>query len=373
MKRILLFLLCALIVSASAQEPEKPKAPDDFRPNDLPVRALMLYGVPASSLEPFLAFVRHDLKHEGITHLIFQIDYNYEYKTHPELRADGAYTEAQIKSLVAACREAGVKLVPLLNCLGHQSWAEKTHKLLTTYPQLDETPNLYPGNKDIYCRSYCPNHPDVHRIVFDLLGEVAAAFEADALHVGMDEVFLIGEDNCPRCQGRDKAELFAQEVRTLRDFLHTKGVKLWLWGDRLLDGRATGLGKWEGSFNNTHRAIDLIPKDVVICDWHYDIASPTAAYLALKGFEVISCSWNKPPVAAAQVDDMVGLRTNNRQNKTLRGRFLGVMSTNWGGSDKFAERYRQLKASPAEPTKDTASAANFIRMCERVREVAEKK
>jgi hypothetical protein len=46
--------------------------------------------------------------------------------------------------------------------------------------------------------------------------------------------------------------------------------QLWLWGDRLLDGKLTGLGEWEASCNDTHAAVDLIPKDVVICDWHYD-------------------------------------------------------------------------------------------------------
>ena len=37
--------------------------------------------------------------------------------------------------------------------------------------------------------------------------------------------------------------------------------------------------------NQTYKveAVDLIPKDVFICDWHYERADPTAAYFALKG------------------------------------------------------------------------------------------
>ena len=105
---------------------------------ELPVRALMLLSPPPSSLEKFLDFVRHDLPREGVNHLIFQIDYAYEYKTHPELVAKNAYTRAQIKSLVAACREAHIKLIPLVNCLGHQSWAKTNNPLLTVYPQFPE-------------------------------------------------------------------------------------------------------------------------------------------------------------------------------------------------------------------------------------------
>ena len=51
------------------------------------------------------------------------------------------------------------------------------------------------------------------------------------------------------------------------------------------DGKTTGIGMWEASMNNTHRAVDLIPKDVVIADWHYERADPTAPYFAVKGFK----------------------------------------------------------------------------------------
>ncbi|MDR0574971.1 MAG: family 20 glycosylhydrolase [Tannerella sp.] len=56
-------------------------------------------------------------------------------------------------------------------------------------------------------KSYCPLHPDVHKIVFALIDELTAVFETDLFHAGMDEVFYIGDDKCPRCSGCDKAEL----------------------------------------------------------------------------------------------------------------------------------------------------------------------
>ena len=61
-----------------------------------------------------------------------------------------------------------------------------------------------------------------------------------------------------------------------------------MWGDRFLDGELTGLGKWEASMDDTAPAIDLVPKDIVICDWHYESAPPTAVYFAIKGFNVVS-------------------------------------------------------------------------------------
>lgn len=338
--------------------------PATAQPASMPVRAVMMFFPAAEVQTDFLAFVRDDLPREGVTHLILQIDYGYAYTSRPEMA--GPRTRDEIKAVVAACREAKIELIPLLNCLGHQSWAETTHRLLTAHPEFDETPGLYPKNEGIYCRSYCPNHPEVHAVMFDLLAEVAEVFEAKAVHVGLDEVFLIGEDACPRCRGRDPAELFAQEVRTLRDFLRSRGLKLWMWGDRLIDGATTGIGKWEASMNRTHRAIDLIPKDVVICDWHYESTPPTAAYFALKGFDVILCSWNQPAVAVEQAEHVTRLRAENARGP-IGGRLLGVMSTVWEQPTTFLPAYRALRAGGTAPEK--SAAANMQALFRRVREL----
>lgn len=116
----------------------------------------------------------------------------------------------------------------------------------------------------------------------------------------MDEVFYIGHDSCVRCGGHDKAELYAGEVTKIQNHLASQGKRLMIWGDRLIDGKTTGIGAWEASMNNTYRAIDLIPKDVFICDWHYERAEQTAVYFAMKGFDVATCPWRKPQIALQQ-------------------------------------------------------------------------
>ena len=81
---------------------------------------------------------------------------------------------------------------------------------------------------------------------------------------------------------------------------------MWILGDRLLDVKTTGLGIWEASFNNTYHAIDLIPKDVLICDWHYERAdnSKAALYFSMKGFRVLTCPWRNPSIAIIQINDL---------------------------------------------------------------------
>ncbi len=241
----------------------------------------------------------------GFNTVIVELDYNYEYESHPELRGKDPVTKETVKKIVKLCRENGLRLIPEFQSLGHQSWAKDTWALLTKYPQFDETPGRYPDNDSIYCRSWCPLNPDVNPIVFSLYDELLDVCEAKALHVGMDEVFLIGEDDCPRCKGKTKAELFAKAVNDIYDHLVKKrGVEMLMWGDRLLDTAATGYGPWDGSANQTAPAIDMIPKDIIICDWHYDKRDSyrSVPLLTEKGFRILPSSWRDPVATEAFVD-----------------------------------------------------------------------
>jgi hypothetical protein len=120
---------------------------------------------------------------------------------------------------------------------------------------------------------------------------------------------------------------------------------MWMWGDRFLDGAATGLGEWEASLNQTWPAIDRVPSDVVICDWHYDKAAPTAALFAAKGFSVVSSPWRKPDVAIGQLELVRSVR--GHANEAIASRMLGMLHTTWCGFGPFARGY--FGEGPADP------------------------
>lgn len=310
----------------------------------LTVRGFCIAAPQPKGLDAFVAFINDELAPRQVNTLILRVDYNYQFESHPELRDSVALSKAAVKKLVDACKRHNIRIIPQINLLGHQSWAGTTYNLLRVHPEFDETPHVkmptkyeWPNPDGLYCKSYCPLHPGVHAIVFDLVDEITNVFETNAFHAGMDEVFYIGDAKCPRCSGLDKAELFAGEVRKIRDHLALKNRELWIWGDRLIDGKTTGIGLWEGSYNNTHRAIDLIPKDVVICDWHYERPDQTAVYFAMKGFRVITCPWNNPQVATAQVDDMLKFR--QYATNPMKERYMGMMQTVWSGPTGFLDGF----------------------------------
>jgi len=321
----------------------QPMAEETASPT-LPVRGFAI-GVPSPErVDDFVEFIESELVPNNVNTLVLRVDFKYQYKSHPELRGEDALSKSNVRKIVKACRKGNIRLIPQINLLGHQSWRTKVSKLLEVYPEFDETPWIelpetyeWPNADGLYCKSYCPLHPEVHDVVFALVDEIVKVFNADAFHAGMDEVFYIGMDRCPRCGGHDEAELFAGEVSRIRSHLAQSGVELWIWGDRLIDGKATGIGEWEASMNSTHRAIDLIPRDVVINDWHYERADPTAPYFAAKGFAVVTCPWKLGEVAVTQIEDMVRFRNNS--TPTMRSHFAGVMQTIWSPADDFLDQY----------------------------------
>jgi hypothetical protein len=262
----------------------------------------------------------------GVNVVILEVNYNFQFRSHPELQAGGTngLRVGDVRGLVQTCRQNKIRLIPMFNCLGHQSWSSSTFPLLTKHPEFDETPDVPKNNKGIYCRSWCPLHPEVNKVVFALIDELIDAFAADAFHVGMDEVFLIASPSCPRCKGKDPAELFAKAVNDLHGHIvGEKKLTMLMWGDRLLADSKFGYEKWESSQNGTAAAIDRIPKDIILCDWHYETrvqGYPSVGYFQEKGFRVLPSSWRNKEAALAML-------TEAQRGATER--MIGHLCTTW--------------------------------------------
>jgi hypothetical protein len=209
-------------------------------------------------------------------------------------------------------------------CLGHQSWAKRTFPLLTKYPELDLTPGAFPENEGIYCREWDPMNPKTNEIVFALIDELIEVFEAEAFHVGMDEVFLLSSEHAPSTKDLDPADVFAKVVNDLHGHIvGRRGLVMLMWADRLIDGDKYDMGEWEASKNGTAPAIDKMPKDIILCPWHYELrdAYESVPMMMEKGFRVLSASWKNPE---ATVRLIRYARENQRDD-----RLVGHIFTTW--------------------------------------------
>ncbi len=329
---VILALLVVFVVSLPLAAQDSDKAwSEKWKAENKQWVACHLIGVRPDRIDAVEKLIVEGLVPLGFNAIVLEVDYGFQFKSHPELET-GGFNKEQARRIAAICRSHGIRLIPLMNCLGHQSWGPRPGALLAKYPQFDETPGIPHDDKEIYCREWCPSHPDVNKIAFELMDELIDAFQADAFHVGLDEVFLIGDKNCPRCKGKDVGDLFAKAVNELHGHLvGQKGVEMLMWSDRLLDSKATGYGRWEASDTGSARAIDLVPKDIIMCDWHYEMPStyqrmgqqtpfPSIQYFQEKGFRVLPAPWRNPEAAVPFLEVA-------RQNPT--DRMLGVLFTGW--------------------------------------------
>src|SRR5512133_3839730 len=92
-----------------------------FRSNVLPVKGFCI-GAPASKdVDDFVKFIDEGLAPRSVNTLILRVDYNFQYKNHPELCDSGALSRKDVKKIVEACKSHNIRIIPQVNMLGHQS------------------------------------------------------------------------------------------------------------------------------------------------------------------------------------------------------------------------------------------------------------
>ena len=302
------------------------------------IRAVHLRVKDADVTDKLVQYIKEGLKPLGVNLLCLEFNPGYNYKCFPEL-ADGSFGREQAKQVAAAAKEAGIKIVPLFMCLGHQGWRFEKNKLLKLHPEFDETPHV-PEDGDaektpdleFYCHSWCASNDDVYKYVFPMIDEIMDDFNTDCVHVGMDETFSMADENCPRCKGKDRAELFARTVKKLHEHITgEKGWKMMMWADRLNNADAFGYHAWEGDIWGTWRAVDMIPKDIILADWHYEMNEKGFAGIEAfleKGFTVFPAAWRELKQTRFLLDEALKYGKSAKE-KGYKGTMAGMMITCW--------------------------------------------
>lgn len=351
-----------------------------MKPNhEQAIRAVHLRVDSSEVTDMLVRYIREGLAPLGVNMLCIEFNPGYQYQCFPDL-ANGTFGREDARKVAAAAKEAGIRVVPLFMCLGHQGWRFEKNTLLKVHPELDETPHV-PEDGDaentpdleFYCHSWCASNDEVYRYVFPMMDEIMEDFGADCLHVGMDEVFSLADENCPRCKGKDRAELFARTVNILYDHIvKEKGWQMMMWADRLNHAEAFGYHAWEGDTFGTWPAVDFIPKDIILADWHYDMNERGFAgigALLAKGFTVFPAGWHDLKQTRFLLDEALKYGAEAKE-KGYAGRMAGMMITCWSSADNtlLAELLSVLleRAQDEEDKRTRGIASSVVYMSEKL-------
>ncbi len=186
----------------------------------------------------------------GYNELYLHLEDAVEFPSLPGVARRDAYTRRQFAQLVNAATRTGIKVVPIVNLLGHTQYLIKV-------PDLRDLNELRgPDGSPLERGQICPLHPRTIEVAEKLLRDVAPFCTAGKVHVGLDESFHLGKH--PLSQREiariGRAAHFARYVRRLHALTHSLGLRMGLWADMLYF---------------LPEAIPLLPRDIVAYEWYY--------------------------------------------------------------------------------------------------------
>ncbi len=186
----------------------------------------------------------------GYEELYLHLEDAVQYPGLPGIGRDDAYTYQELGELVLTAAQNGIRVVPIVNLLGHTQYLIKHPEWRDLNELRDERDRPLPHGQ------ICPLHPRMLEVADRLLRDLAPYCTAGKVHVGLDESFHLGQ--CPRCRA-EVARLglgghFAGHVNRLHAVCGALNLQMGLWADMLYF---------------TPEAIPLLPRGLTAYDWYY--------------------------------------------------------------------------------------------------------
>lgn len=193
------------------------------------------------------------------------------------------------RDLAKYCRERGIEIIPECPTLSHSDY------ILFAYPEFAERKD------DKRPDTYCPNS-DVYKVVFDILDEVIEVFEPKKLNIGHDEFYSMAI--CDRCKGLDPVDLYVQDINKIKNYLASKGVATYMWGEKFLKAISPS-GKRYGAWYTPRvygdvvfqvpdffDAVEKMPKDVTYLNWYWSFGKHLDRVYHDNGYKMLFGNFN---------------------------------------------------------------------------------
>jgi hypothetical protein len=328
---------------------------------------------------PTMARMEHDIAHFGrlrYNRIILYLEHTFAHPGHAEVWQHASpFTAAEIAHLTAVAAQHHIELIPQQNALGHmERWLQHPR-----YAPLAALPGGYHAPHGAYEPAACldPRNPAAFALISELLTNVAQAFAAEMMHIGLDEpidlnpavwdaIFDVPGAPVPWAHIDNGAFCVPLPADRLAEYLHwiarihqlpaLAGKRLLMWADVLA----------------AHpEAIPHIPRDVTLIEWGYDADHPFTERIARLRRHGHTC-WVAPGTAAW--DSLAGRIPTMRANvdgaiaAALTHQLPGLVMCDWGNAGHFHHYpiswpgfvYAALRSWNPEHTSDLTSALSHL-------------
>lgn len=273
-----------------------------------------------------------------MNHVIIAMDY-MEFESYPELRYEPFFQpQSEVKELIEYARQRYITPIPFMSVFAHTYWAFK-HGHNLDIAENPESP-----------RAFMVVNPRTYKFIFNILDEIIELYDADTIHIGMDEIELFAE--YPYREESLKytiTELMEIYLYRVHEYFQKKGIdEVMIWGDEFLNSEEASCAAFARSIAESrarrsilHNLKRMYDKPVfTVCDWHYS-AFFEEEFISLKpfhetGLDTIVSTWYKPE------------NIRNFAHRGLKEESRGLLQTTWVGWNfmmaDHTEEYDQFSA-----------------------------
>lgn len=243
------------------------------------------------------------------------VEHAYEFEECKDLiQSTGYLTKEEIRQIDDYCQANFIEFIPSLSTFGHlyELLQQKKYQHLRVLKDYEPLANFWRAR--MIHHTIDPLNPESLELVTSLIDQYIPLFTSDTFNICCDETFDL---KTYEASGQDVGALYVGFVKKIINHVKSRGKKVMMWGDILLQHPET---------------IQELPEDTYFLNWFYRIDPPEEDVIrfAQSGRPQIVCpgttTWNR-------FCEDVDVEENNICLMAEYGHkhgAVGVLNTNWG-------------------------------------------
>ncbi len=196
---------------------------------DIPIRANHYDTKHHQDKREYVESFIRDLARYKINMLVWEWEDKFEYPSHPEIGAPGAFTMEEVQEMTRYAQKYHIQIVPLVQGLGHVSFILK-------WPQFSHLREITASNWE-----FCPLKDGSYELLNDLWQDaIKATPGSEYIHIGTDESYEIGKGIECGCEAWmkeiGKHGLMTEFINRCAEPLMKEGRKIMTWSTEYIPG-----------------------------------------------------------------------------------------------------------------------------------------